>query len=211
MESTSELVVVFPFVPVTATSCNAPAGCPRKFAAVTASALRASRTLIQATLDGIEAGAVSSLAMAAAPRETASRTNAFPSDCAPCRAKKSARGLTLRESEATCRISRSLAAGGMLASLPANKSASFMLRAETRVGDESCPRSSVWFGLELVSSIWLNPVLILIPDSPPRLRFLLERCPELHGDFCAPPHLRSDGGRLFRCKVAANQHRIKPH
>src|ERR1700722_2525985 len=211
MASTSEVVVVFPFVPVTATSCNASAGYPKKFAAVTASALRASRTRIQATLDGIKAGTVSSLAIAAAPRETASRTNAFPSACAPCRAKNSARGLTFRESQAICRISSSCAAGGTFASVPGNKSRSFKLRLETRVGDDSCRPSSAWFVLELlVSSIGLNPVLILIPDSRACLRFLLERCPELHGDSRAASDFRSRRWRLIGCKIAANQHRIEP-
>src|SRR5580692_89587 len=211
MASISEVVVVFPFVPVTATSCKASAGCPKKFAAVTANALRASSTWIQATLEGIAAGALSSLAIAAAPSETASRINVFPSAFAPRKAKKSARGCTLRESQATWRISISCAAGGIFASVPRNKSRSFKLRGETRGGDESCRPSSAWFVLELqVSSSWLNPVLILIPDSRARLRFLLERCPELHGDFGAASDLGSRRRRLRRCKVAANQNGFEP-
>src|SRR6266481_3931868 len=99
----------------------------------------------------------------------------------------------------------------MLASVPCSKSRSFMLRGEARDGEGSCRRSSAWFVLELlVSSIWLNPILILIPDSPARPRFLLERCPELHGDYRAASHLRSRRRRLIGCKIAANQHRIEP-
>src|SRR5258708_14708055 len=112
MESISELVVVFPFVPVTATSCNAFAGWSKKFAAVVASALRAFATRIQTTLDGIVAGAASSLAMATAPRDTASRIKAFPSALAPCSAKNRARGCTLHESQAIWRISHLLAGAG---------------------------------------------------------------------------------------------------
>src|SRR5580693_6038555 len=147
--------------------------------------------------------------MTAAPRDTASRTNALPSSFAPCNAKKSARGLTFRESHAICRISRFSVAEGTLASAPANNSRSFNLRGETRVGDASCRPSSAWFVLELLVSSTLNPVLILIPDSRVRLRFLLDRCPELHRDFRAVPHFGTRRRRLLCCKIAANQHRLK--
>src|SRR5580693_1306520 len=98
----------------------------------------------------------------------------------------------------------------MPASVPCSKSRSFMLRGEARDGDESSRRSSVWFVLGLlVSSIWLNPVLILIPDSPVRLRFFLERCPELHGDSRSASHFCSRRWRLIGCEIAANQHRLE--
>jgi len=61
MESISEVVVVFPFVPVTATAAMRSPVWSKKFAAVVASALRAFATRIQTTLDGIVAGAASSL------------------------------------------------------------------------------------------------------------------------------------------------------
>src|SRR5580704_4473077 len=134
----------------------------------------------------------------------------FPSAFAPCNAKKSARGFTLRESQATCRISSSCTAAGMLASAPWSTSLSFKLRGETRVGDDSSRPSSVGCVLELrLSSSWLNPVLILIPDSRPRLRFLFHWCPELHRDFRAASHFCSRGWRLLYCKAAANQHGLE--
>src|SRR5271163_1733680 len=115
--------------------------------------------------------------------------NVFPSAFAPCSAKNSARGCTLRESQATWRISSSSADAGTLATTPCSKSRNFIFRTETRDCDESSRRSSAWFVLELLaSSSWLNPVLILVPDSRVRLRFLLERCPELHGDSRAVTH-----------------------
>src|SRR5579862_6628602 len=99
----------------------------------------------------------------------------------------------------------------MLASAPANKSRNFKLRGTTGADDESGPRSSAWFGLALlVSSSWLNPILILIPDSRARLRFLLERCPELHCDFRPAPDLCARRRRLLGCKIAANQNRLEP-
>src|SRR5579863_3186659 len=156
------------------------------------------------------AGADSSLTIATAPRPTASRRKAFPSAFAPCNAKKSARGCTLRESQVTCRISNSSAAAGTLASIPLSKSSNFMFRVETRDDDELWLRSSAWFGLVLlVSSIWLNPLLILIPESRAWLRFFLERCPELHGDFRAAFDFRARGRRLLYCKIAATQDGIE--
>src|SRR4029077_235146 len=137
--------------------------------------------------------------------------NAFPSAFAPCSAKKTARGWTLRESHVTWRISSSSANGGTLASVPCNKSRSFMIRLATGVGDESARPSPACLVLELlVSSSWLNPVLILIPVSCAWLRFLLVGCPELHGDFRAASHSCARRRRLIHCKVAANQHRIEP-
>src|SRR5579859_7642511 len=149
--------------------------------------------------------------MATAPRETASRMNVFPSAFAPWSAKKRARGCTLRESHATCRISIYSTGAGRRASVPCSKSRSFMLRTEIREGAESSRPSSAWFVLELraSSSIWLNPVLILIPVPRAGLRILLGWCPELHGDFRASPYFRSRCGRLIQCKIAANQHRIE--
>ena len=81
------------------------------------------------------AGAGASLAITAAPRETASCRKVFPSAFAPCNAKNRARGFTLRESQATCRISSSCAAEGIFASCRADTSRSFRLRGETRPGD----------------------------------------------------------------------------
>src|SRR5580765_5591193 len=149
--------------------------------------------------------------MAAAPRETASRMNVLPSAIAPRSAKKSASGCTLRESHATRLISRFSAGAGRLASVPCSKSRSFILRMETRDGDESSRRSSVWFVFELrvSSSIWLNAVLILIPVPGAGLRILLGWCPELHGDFRASPYFYPRRRRLIQCKIATNQHRIE--
>ena len=56
IESTRKLVVVLPLVPVMPTSCSFSAGRPKKFAAMIASALRASATRIQTTPGGTAGG-----------------------------------------------------------------------------------------------------------------------------------------------------------
>ena len=121
--------------------------------------------------------------------------------------------------QTTCRISRSCC-GRRNASLPilCNKSAQLHAsRRDAGSATKSCPRSSVWFSfLELLVMLLFgsNPVLILIPliPSAAKLRFLLERCPELHGDFSRPvgPCAPGNDGDCYGCKIAANQHRIKP-
>src|SRR5713226_8325680 len=153
--------------------------------------------------------------MAPAPRPTASRMNALPSAFAPCSAKKSARSCTLRESQATCRISVSAAPAGTCASVSFRRSPSFIRRFETRGGEESVWRASAWFVAVIFvsSSVWFNPVFILIPVSPPRLRFLWRRCPELHRDLGAASDAGFRSWSLIRSKTAANQHGVEsqPH
>ena len=90
IESINEVVVVFPFVPVTPVSFNAVAGRPKKLAAAMASAFRASATRTQTTSAGQSAGAGASLVTAIAPRETASRANRVPSVATPLIATNSA-------------------------------------------------------------------------------------------------------------------------
>src|SRR3989442_9651370 len=90
--------------------------------------------------------------------------NAFPSALVPRKPKKSAPGRTFRESQATCRISRALAAKAGVASTPRNTSLSG-LRIVT------VPRRPEWFGWLSTwfvaasgtrsSSSWLNPDFIL--------------------------------------------------
>src|SRR5260370_41209441 len=212
MASTSEVVVVLPFVPVTATSCSAFAGCPKKFAAVTARAFRGSRTRIHATMDGIPDGGAASLPMAAAPRDTASRIKAFPSALAPCSAKNSAPGCTLRESQATWRISRSPAPAGTLASTPANKALSLLLRPAMRPSME-WPRSLfASFAVESLffSSVCVNPILILMSGPPVRLGGLPRRRAELHGHLRSASHLGPSLRMLFHSKITSNQQRLEP-
>src|SRR5215469_4279192 len=83
IESTREVVVVFPFVPVTPTSFRAFAGRPRKFAAVIASAFRGSLTCNHGILRGQSAGAFVALNTAVAPRDTASLAYRLPSVATP--------------------------------------------------------------------------------------------------------------------------------
>src|SRR5260370_1169331 len=121
IESISEVVVVLPFVPVTPVSFSAVAGRPKKFAAVTANAFRASFTCTQATSAGQSTGGGASFATAIAPRETASRANNAPSVATPGIATNSAPGCTLRESCVTWLIAISAIAAFERSCTPSNK------------------------------------------------------------------------------------------
>src|ERR1700721_395131 len=102
IESISDVVVVFPFVPVTPVSCSAVAGRPKKFAAAIARAFRASATCTQAIWAGQSAGAGVSPATALAPRETASRANNVPFVATPLIATNSPPGSTFPDQWFTC-------------------------------------------------------------------------------------------------------------
>jgi hypothetical protein len=121
MESIKDVVVVFPLVPVTPVSVSAVAGRPKKFEAAIASAFRASATRTQAISTGQSAGAGDSVAMALAPRETASRANNVPSVATPLIATNSAPGCTFLESCVTCRIGISATVACERNSTPSNK------------------------------------------------------------------------------------------
>src|ERR1700682_6400959 len=101
IESISEVVVVFPFVPVTPTSCNASAGLPKKLAAAIAKAFRGSATCIQVAAPLQPAGAATALNIATAPRAAASFANKTPSVVTPDIATNTAPAFTLRESQVT--------------------------------------------------------------------------------------------------------------
>src|SRR6266481_6514647 len=137
--------------------------------------------------------------------------NAFPSAFAPCRAKKSEPGSTFRESQATFRISSLFAFAGRAVSTSWNTSLNFLPLSVEPARAECFRWRSTWFVVaSCTCSSWLNPIFILMPDSPLRLRNFCNWCSELHGDLCAPPHLRSRGRRLVRSKAAANENRLQP-
>src|SRR2546425_431893 len=139
--------------------------------------------------------------------------NAFPSALVPRKPKKSAPGRTFRESQATCRISRALAAKAGVASTPRNTSLSGRRIVTVPGRPEWFGWLSTWFVAASgtrSSSSWLNPDFILPPCLPMWLRDLWCRCSELHGDPRAAPDSPSRHGRLIRCKAAANQNRVQP-
>src|SRR6266850_239916 len=156
-------------------------------------------------------GAGASLAMAIAPRFTASWINAFPSAFAPCKAKNRAPCCTFRESQATWRISRLHAAGGTAICVPWNNSVSFLRMGPFSWADGFNGVLSWLVAASLdCSSSWLNSIFILTPGPLVRLRDFWSCCPELHGDLCSSPDPCSCRRHLIRCKARANQDRLQP-
>src|SRR6266849_3295902 len=137
--------------------------------------------------------------------------NLFPSAFAPCRAKNSAPGRTFRESQVTWRISRALAPAGSAIPTPSNTSLSFLPVSVALARAEFFRWLSVRFvATSCTCSSWLNPIFILMPDSPAWPRNFCRRCSELHRDLRTTPHLRSRGRGLICCKTAANENRLQP-
>src|SRR6267154_880996 len=104
-----------------------------------------------------------------------------------------------------------LAFAGRAVSTPCNTSRSFLLLS-VRLARAECFRwrSTGFVMASCTCSSWLNPIFILMPDSPEGLRNFCRWCSELHGYLRAPPDLRSRGRRLVCCKTAANQNRLEP-
>src|SRR6266478_2454822 len=137
--------------------------------------------------------------------------NAFPSAFAPCRAKKSEPGSTFRESQATFRISSLFAFAGRAVSTSWNTSLNFLPLSVEPPRAECFRWRSTWFVVaSCTCSSWLNPIFILMPDSPMRLLNFWCRCSELHGYLRARPDLCPRRRRLICCKPAANQNRLQP-
>src|SRR6185437_4938869 len=116
------------FVPVTPTRCNPFAGCRRKFAATAASTRLCAPACISAKLisTGTAPSGGASLAIATAPRFSASGTYLFPSSFSPLSAKKRAPRFTFRLSYATELISGSPEPEIAAISVPKNKSFTFI-------------------------------------------------------------------------------------
>src|SRR6266436_2287034 len=137
--------------------------------------------------------------------------NVFPSAFAPCRAKKSEPGSTFRESQTTFRISSLFAPAGRDVSTPWNTSLNILPLSVELVRAERFRWRSTWFVMApCTCSSGLNPIFILMPDSPVRLLNFWCRCAELHGYLRAAPDLRPRRRRLICCKPAANQNRLQP-
>src|SRR5438552_2604750 len=103
------------------------------------------------------------------------------------------------------------ALAGRVVSTPWNTSLSVLPLSVVLVGAECFRWRSTWFvAASCTCSSWLNPVFILMPDSPERLRNFCRWCSELHGYLRALPDLGSSGRRLACCKTAANQNRLQP-
>src|SRR5216117_2998924 len=103
------------------------------------------------------------------------------------------------------------ALAGRVVSTPWNTSLSVLPLSVVLVGAECFRWRSTWFvAASCTCSSWLNPVFILMPDSPERLRNFCRWCSELHGYLRALPDLGSSGRRLACCKTAANQDRLQP-
>src|SRR5205814_8127157 len=89
---------------------------------------------------------------------------------------------------------------------PCNTSLSFLPLAVALVRSEcSRWRSTGFVAASCTCSAGLNPIFILMPDSPVRLRNFCRWCSELHGYLRALPDLRSCRRRLVCFKTAANQ------
>src|SRR5260370_21685143 len=137
--------------------------------------------------------------------------NVLPSAFAPCRAKKSEPGSTFRESQTTFRISSLFAPAGRDVSTPWNTSLNILPLSVELVRAERFRWRSTWFVMaSCTCSSGLNPIFILMPDSPVRLLNFWCRCSELHGYLRAAPDPRPRRRRLICCKPAANQNRLQP-
>src|SRR5205823_1559439 len=132
---------------------------------------------------------------------------AFPSALAPCSAKNSARGCTFRESQATCRISKSPEVTGTLVSVPSSTAVSFIVRFKTgpRVPFPTGSSPGSAGDLRSCSFVWFKLRLILMSATLAGSHGFRRRCPELHGDFRASPHPRSWRRSLLGSKITANQ------
>src|SRR6266404_2819907 len=137
--------------------------------------------------------------------------NVFPLAFDPCRAKKSEPGSTFRESQATVRISSLFAFAGRDVSTPRNTSLSFLPLSDELARTECFRWRSTWLVMaSCTCSSRLNPIFILMPDSPVWLLNFCRWCSELHGYLRAAPDLRPRRRRLICCKTAANQNRLQP-
>src|SRR5881396_2884959 len=98
------------------------------------------------------------------------------------------------------------ALAGRVVSTPWNTSLSVLPLSVVLVGAECFRWRSTWFvAASCTCSSWLNPVFILMPDSPERLRNFCRWCSELHGYLRALPDL----GRARREPCSSEHQRQK--
>ncbi len=130
--STRYVVVVFPFVPVTATTRSEREGWAWKRPAAWARASRGSTTSTAVAPLASRASNPAAPKTAAAPAATAAAAKRAPSACTPGRAKNASPGFTRRESSASPEISRSVAPRTASVSTSARSSRSITAVASER-------------------------------------------------------------------------------